>query len=113
MELVFLFYLFVCVVSLATADSSGTCEVLCIAIIGIIIAGLVLSVPFVIVVYFTTKLVMRLVHNCLLKRQMRKNGPRLSIYELGETARRASQSREVRNSTTILEMIEELPENQT
>ena len=108
----FILYLFVCVLTLAAAeDGSGMCEVLCITIIGVIISALILSIPLVILVYFLTKFLMKFVHECVIKHRMKKNGPRLSIYELGEITRRLSHTRDVKNSTTMLEIIEELPEN--
>ena len=112
MELIFcLFYIFVCVLSLTTAeDGNGTCEALCITIIGVIVSALILSVPLIIVVYFLTKLLMRMANKCLIKQKLRRNVPRLSIYELGEVKRRMSHTNEVKNSTTMLEMIAELPE---
>ena len=115
MKLCVILFLFVFVCSQDTENSNGSCNNLCLTVIGSLFAIFILSIPTAFILYFISKCIWNSIKKYLKKQQLNDIKPDLNGIEMTRGPFRGkngniSDTNTVKSSVTMLEIIDELPE---
>ena len=108
---VLLLFVFVCAQDTQNTNN-GSCNTVCLTIIGGLFAIFILSIPIAFIVYFLAKFIWDKVRECL-KRKQHKIKPDLNQIEMTDTSQNGHSLdlTRVRGSVTLMQIIDEVPEN--
>ena len=116
-DLLLFLFLFVFVFGKDTQNSNNnSCDSVCLIVIGGLFTILILSIPTAFIIYFLYKIIWDLIRKYLRKEEInnrKTNLNQIEMFQVPHTSKNRNNydTSAGRNSITMLEIIDELPEN--